>query len=83
VRFCFVAVGIADLCTESELEEVVFLDTDFALAQYCDELLSIDLEGTFKADIALVGDTTTATPPLTHKKAHLSSILDTVTRLLL
>jgi hypothetical protein len=69
VRFCFVAVGIADLCTESELEEVVFLDTDFALAQYCDELLSIDLEGTFKADIALVGDTATATPPLTQKES--------------
>jgi len=46
-RFGFVAVGVAALCTESNLEEVDFLDVDLAWVQYGDELQLADLDGTF------------------------------------
>ncbi len=62
VHFCLFVGGIPDLCFASELQEVVVLEVDLAIAWYGIEL---DLEGTFKADIALVGDIATATPPLT------------------
>jgi len=70
-RFGFVTLGVATLCTESNLEEVDFLHVDLARARYGDGLQSADLEGTFEAVVALVGDIATATPSRTKTESPL------------
>jgi hypothetical protein len=64
-RFGFVPMGVPALCTESNLEEVDFLDVDLAWVQYGDELQLADLDGKFEAVVDLVGDIATATPSRT------------------